>query len=220
MSLLSFQQALTDLIASPQLCVAARHNPNSTFAPYDLTLMERMRLRTAVFQKGMSVSCTLYRVNRITPIYTMLPYTCLLLGPQLVPLAEEFWQTFNRSDLQFKKEIELFAAFLQGKIRDESIQHPYLREILAMETAINELKFLPREKLLREEDHTGSLHPLIRTVPFDHEPEPLLYELSNMQVPAFMDSTGSYLLVIDYREEEMVFSTLPQFAEAVALNDL
>lgn len=215
MSLLSFQKALTDLIASPQLCVEARHHPDLVFNQYDLTLLERMRLRTVIFQKGMSVSCTLYRVNRITPIYTMLPYTCLLLGGKLIPLAEEFWEVCRKSDLQFKREIEIFVSFLQTKIAASNLQDPYLLEILLMEAAINDLKFLPKEQLLQQEWDGSTPHPLIRTVPFDHEPEPLLYELSNMRIPPYTPETGNWSLVIDYRQREMTFSTKVRYHETV-----
>ena len=207
MSLLSFQKALTDLIASPRLCVEARHHPDEVFNRYNLTLLERMRLRTVIFQKGMSVSCTLYRVNRITPIYTMLPYTCLLLGEKLIPLVEEFWEVCRKSDLQFKREIEGFVSFLQTKIAASSLQDPYLLEILLMEAAINELKFLPREQLLQQEWDDTLPHPLTRSIPFDHEPEPLLYELSNMRIPPHTPEAGSWVLVIDYRHNEMTLSS-------------
>ncbi|PSL49103.1 hypothetical protein CLV51_101433 [Chitinophaga niastensis] len=217
MSLLSFQKALTDLIASPQLCLQVRAHPAETLSRYDLTPREVTRLKTVVHQQGMSVSCTLYRVNRITPIYTMLPYTCLLLGPALIPLAEEFWEICNKSDLQFKREITLFGDFLLQQITTGSLQNPYLGEIVAMELAINELKFLPRTALLNAPVNEEGLHPLIRLVPFDHEPEPLLIELSRMQIPPFTAGTGEYFLVIDHREEELSFSTLPRKTGAVAL---
>ncbi|HEY9258925.1 hypothetical protein [Chitinophaga sp.] len=217
MSLLSFQKVLTDLIASPQLCLQMRTDPTVILSRYELTARERSRLQTVVHQPGMSVSCTLYRVNRITPIYTMLPYTCFLLGHSLVPLAEEFWGISNKSDLQFKREITVFGEFLLQKIEKGGLQNPYLREIVAMELAINELNFLPREALLDTPASELALHPLIRLVPFDHPPEALLTALANMQQPDMSESKGDYLLMIDHREEEISFSTLPRKNEAVAV---
>lgn len=213
MSLLSFQQALTDLIASPQLCVQLRHHPEDTLAPYDLTARERFRLQTVVMQRGMSVSCTLYRVNRITPVYTMLPYTCFLLGAALIPLAEEFWTIDNRSDLQFKREINIFGEFLLKKINEGALQNPYLAEIIRMELAINELKFLPKESLLAANTSELAEHPLVRMVPFVHPPEKLLTALAAMQQPG-QETRGTYWLVIDYRGEEMIFAEkLPAASE-------
>ncbi|SEW06967.1 hypothetical protein [Chitinophaga arvensicola] len=208
MSLLSFQKALTDLIASPQLCLQLRHDPAAILSRYDLTSRERVRLQAVVRQKGMSVSCTLYRVNRITPIYTMLPYTCFLLGPQLIPLVEAFWAIDNRSDLQFKREITIFGEFILGKLMVGDIENPYLREITTMELAMNELKFLPRALLLEEETPEDGLHPLVRLVRFDHPPEALLTALAGMQLPDRDLPTGEYWLMLDQREEELSFSTL------------
>lgn len=217
MSLLSFQKALTDLIASPQLCLQMRTDPTVILLKYNLTARERARLQTVVHQRGMSVSCTLYRVNRITPVYTMLPYTCFLLGHALVPLAEEFWSICNKSDLQFKREITVFGEFLLEKITNGSLRNPYLREIVSMELAINELNFLPREALLDAPAAEDTLHPLIRLVPFDHSPEALLTALAGMQMPEPEDSKGAYWLMIDHREEEISFSTLPRKTGAVAV---
>lgn len=209
MSLLSFQKALTDLIASPQLCLQLRNDPQAVLLQYDLTNRERLRLRTVVYQRGMSVSCTLYRVNRITPVYTMLPYTCFLLGAQLMPVIEEFWAIDNRSDLQFKREISIFGEFLLQKLLSGELVNPYLREIVVMELAINELKFLPRELLMENNNEETGLHPLVRLVPFDHSPERLLTALANMQLPEQEEDTGEYWLMLDHREEELSFRALP-----------
>ncbi|MBO9731878.1 MAG: hypothetical protein J7623_24770 [Chitinophaga sp.] len=217
MSLLSFQKALTDLIASPQLCLQMRTNPADILPRYDLTDREKARLQAVVHQPGMSVSCTLYRVNRITPIYTMLPYTCFLLGPALVSQAETFWQVQQKSDLQFKREITLFGEFLLQQIDAGILINPYLREIVAMELAINELNFLPREALLNAPLNEQGIHPLVRFIPFDHSPEVLLTALASMQQPSIVLQKDAYWLVIDHREEEISFSTLPRINGAVAV---
>lgn len=198
MSLLSFQQALAALIASPELCVEARQQPDAAFAPYDLTDRERMRLATVVFQRGMSVNCTLYRVNRITPIYTLLPYTCLLLGDRLMPLATAFWEACRQSDLQFRREIEGFTDYLEKQITTGNLQLLYLPEILRMETAINALKFLPKQQ---------NAASRVRYIPFEHEPGPLLEALSALRIPEEPPAMGNWLLIIDDSGEEMSFST-------------
>lgn len=216
MSLLSFQKALTDLIASPQLCLQLRSDPTTVLLQYDLTSRERLRLQAVVYQQGMSVSCTLYRVNRITPVYTMLPYTCFLLGAQLIPVIEEFWAIDNRSDLQFKREISIFGEFLLQKLLGGELVNPYLREIVVMELAINELKFLPRNLLMENNNEETGLHPLVRLVPFDHPPEALLTALANMQLPGQEDDTGEYWLMLDHREEELSFRALPHKSGAAA----
>jgi hypothetical protein len=220
MSLLSFQKALTDLIASPQLCLQLRNEPAAILSRYDLTSREQRRLQTVVYQQGMSVSCTLYRVNRITPIYTMLPYTCFLLGEQLMPVIEAFWAIDNRSDLQFKREINIFGEFLLQKLLSREIVNPYLREITVMELAMNELKFLPRKLLMETGDDETGIHPLVRLVPFDHPPEPLLTALAGMKLPEQEEHTGEYWLMLDHREEELSFRALPHKNGAAAVAGL
>src|SRR5882672_11333937 len=102
MSLQQFKQALCDLIASPDCARQARFNPDVILDSYELSDRERRRLVDLVRQKGMSVNCSLYRMNRITPLYTLMPLTCSLLGPRLIGEAEEFWRAYDKSDLQFK----------------------------------------------------------------------------------------------------------------------
>src|SRR3981081_119963 len=91
MTLLGYQRALTTMIASPELCLRVRSDPNAALANYDLTPREHRRLAAVARQTGMSTSCTLHRVNRMTPIYSYLPLTCLLLGDDLMRETELFW---------------------------------------------------------------------------------------------------------------------------------
>jgi hypothetical protein len=88
MSVASFQQALCDLIASPRLCLALRAAPEEVLENYELSARERARLCEAVWQRGMSTNCSLYRANRVTPLYMLLTYTCRSLGDQLRSLLE------------------------------------------------------------------------------------------------------------------------------------
>lgn len=85
-----------------------------------------------------------------------------------------------------------------------------------MELAINELKFLPRELLMENDNEETSLHPLVRLVPFDHSPEPLLTALASMQLPGQEEETGEYWLMLDHREEELSFRALPHKSGAAA----
>src|SRR5579864_1813353 len=144
MSLASFQRALCDLIASPRLCLALRADPDATLAAYDLSPRERERLTTVVRQRGMSTNCTLYRSNRITPIYTLLPFTCRSLGAQFGTLIEEYWAGENYRDGQFKSEVERFSVFLRRRIAAGSIASAFTRDLLAFELARNTLEFGPR----------------------------------------------------------------------------
>lgn len=163
MSLLGYQQALCDLVASPQLCLGVRAD-RAALDGYDLTDRERDRIAAAVASRGMSVSCTLYRVNRITPLYSYLPLSCTLLGDGLVGQAEIYWREGKPEDLQFGPETVRFAGFLRRQLAAGAIDDPYLGEVLALELAVNALRRDP-----------GSPP---RAVTFAHDPVPVLEALA------------------------------------------
>ena len=210
MTLSAFQQALCDLTASPQNCILARENPEIILANYDLTSRERERLINIIHQPGMSTNCTLYRVNRITPIYTLLPNTSFLLGDDLVKWADQFWRT-EVSDLQFKSEVERFGDFIRQQIQSGIIQNEFLEEILEFELAINSLRFVPKKRILHEinqaEIDTSStkirLHPLIRIIKFQHEPTILLSHLALAQLPPVDIAQGEYYLLLDVTHHDL-----------------
>lgn len=143
MSATDFQLALSRLIAAPQLCEQTLVDEAPFFAGFDLTDREQKRLHAVLRQKGMSTCCSLYRMNRITPLYTQLSNTCTLLGEELVPLVEAFWQQLPDTTLQFKDEVLAFGQFLMDRIARGVLQVPYLKEVLQLEMAINELSYLP-----------------------------------------------------------------------------
>ncbi len=182
MSIAAFQRALCDLIASPPLCLALRAAPGPVLAGYELTARERKRLTEVVWQRGMSTNCTLYRSNRITPIYTLLNYTCLSLGDQFGPLMDRFWDAREYRDGQFHSEVERFGTFLRRQIANGAVASPFAGELLDFELARNELEFGPRKAVLRElakllppqDDTPCRLHPLARIVRFKHDPAALL----------------------------------------------
>jgi hypothetical protein len=98
----------------------------------------------------MSTNCSLYRSNRITPIYTLLHYTCLSLGDQFRTLIDQFWAVKDYQDGQFKSEAERFGAFLRPKIAAGEVASPFACELLDFELARNALEFAPRKELLRK----------------------------------------------------------------------
>lgn len=189
MSLASFQRAFCDLIASPALCVHLIQAPEEVWSRYDLSPRERRRLAAIVQQPGMSTTCTLYRVNRITPLYTLLPLTSFLLGDRLIAEAEAYWVEFPGSDLQFKLEVERFAGFLRGRLRTGELEDPYLEEILEFETAAAALRYASRA--------AGS-EALVRVVRFRHDPELLLRLLTDRRRP-FQLPTAVAFVELDAR---------------------
>jgi hypothetical protein len=192
MSLSSFQHALCDLIASPRLCLALRADAEAVLAGYELTARERKRLMEVVWQHGMSTNCTLYRSNRITPIYTLLNYTCLSLGDQFRSLIDQFWGAKEYQDGQFQSEVERFGAFLRERVADGAVLSPFTGELLEFELAMNALEFGARKEVLRElaslpppEPSTPCrLHPLVRLVRFRHDPAVLLAAAAQGAMPS------------------------------------
>lgn len=143
MSAHDFQLAFASLIASPETCCEMLTAEESFFARFDLTEREKLRLHTIVRQKGISACCSLYRMNRVTPVYSQLSNTCALLKDKLIPLIEEFWRYLTKPSLQFREEVLEFGDFLMNKINTEIISIPYLKEVLQLEIAMNELSYLP-----------------------------------------------------------------------------
>lgn len=185
MTLLAYQRALSDMIASPALCLAVRADAAAALACYALSPRERRRLAVVATQPGMSTSCTLYRLNRVTPLVRYLPLTTTLLGDALVSEAERFWAEGAPTDLQFGPEAERFAAYLRSRIDAGALDDPYLPDVLALELSVNRLRIA-----------TGA-EPLIETVVFRHDPLPLLSALSDGHRPDPVPSQGRFELVVD-----------------------
>jgi hypothetical protein len=202
---------MADLVASPSLCLLARRHPASALSAYELTARERDRLAAIVWQRGMSTNCSLYRANRITPLYTHLGLTCTLLGERLMSEVELFWQFCRESDLQFESEIKRFAAFLRARVQDGKLDCPPLEAVVDFELAVNELLYLPRRRLAEElldapaVRDVGSIqsHPLVRLVRFAHEPSRLLTALAALQAPPDDLQRGDFFLVVHATAAEM-----------------
>ncbi|NML17144.1 hypothetical protein [Azohydromonas caseinilytica] len=135
MSLQGFQCALADLIADPRKCLLARHAPAQALAEYALTERERARLAAMVRDKGMSINCTLFRVNRLTPIYSVLPFTCRLLGPLLTAELDAFWAASQDATLQYRWEAWRFGTWLLDRIESGQVPHGPYEDAIRFELA-------------------------------------------------------------------------------------
>jgi len=199
-----FQRALCDLIASPELCVRLRVEGEEALNAYDLTERERRRLEGVVRQRGMSVSCTLYRANRVTPLYSLLPRTCVLLGDRLRDEVGAFWLA-ESTDMQFGTEIERFAEHIRSRMAEGALRSPYIPELLDFELAVNALQVAPRERLLAElrqrpVGDAWEANPLLRVVRFAHRPRILLEELDRGRIPAVEPERGNFYLLLNGSE--------------------
>jgi hypothetical protein len=226
MTLLDYQRALADMIASPELCLRVRRDPEGTLREYALSPREHRRLAAVAHQPGMSTSCTLHRVNRMTPLVSYLPLTCVLLGDRLMPEVERFWLSARPVDLQFGPETRRFARFLQSRLRDGQLQDPYLEEVLAFEMAANQLlaRLQGVEPPTLRHLVTGpgrvprALHPHVAIVRFTHDPLPLLQAVADGGRPDPEPTVGEFFIAIDVREGHVQVSELdPATAASLAL---
>lgn len=207
-----FQKAMCDLVASPDLCMLLVESPQQVLGRYDLSDRDRRRLIQVVQQPGMFVNCSLYRANRLSPLYNLLPRTCFLLGDALLDEATEFWKDFDESRLQYDEEVERFGDFLLRRIQTGFLQNPMLAEVLEYELALNEFRYTPRlevlsrlevSKTVARESKGVRLHPLIRILLFRHEPRPLLELLDELRSPPYELAEGEFCLLLDGRGEEV-----------------
>ena len=113
--LADFQQAMADMVASPQLCQMVRRKPDTLWQRYNLSGIEHRRLVDMVNNPGMSVNCTLYRANRFAPILLHLPELSHALGGELRALLEEYWDESPHTDVNFLIECERFCSVCGGE---------------------------------------------------------------------------------------------------------
>jgi hypothetical protein len=114
--LVEFQQALADLVASPEACRRARANPEQLRLRYDLSPREYDRLVAMINQKGMAWNCMLYRANRLAPLVLNLPELCRGLGPRLGPLLSEYSERYPNTNVHFYLECYRFCRFIEAKL--------------------------------------------------------------------------------------------------------
>ncbi len=199
MSLRAFQQALADLVASPELCRSARADPASVLGRYELTPREERRLADVVRQRGMATSCALFRGNRLGPVYALLPFTCFLLGPRLAGELERFWAVHPRAGDANDRELGAFAEQLRARLASGELEDGVLGEVLEYEMASFALGLLPAGA---EPGAGGArLDPRVRVVRFRHDPAALLEMLGERRPPPYELEEGEFYLLLDARGE-------------------
>lgn len=209
MSLRGFQRALADLVATPELCRAARSDPAAAFGGYELTPREERRLAAVVAQRGMATSCALYRANRLAPLYTFLPHTCFLLGTRLRAELETFWAARTRPADIAEQELRGFAEMLRGRLASGELEDPVLGEVLEYELASFLLGLLPPAGAdPAPAAGPPRVNPRVRVVPFRHDPAALLRLLSARQPPPYALEEGEFYLLLDARGTERTVSSL------------
>jgi hypothetical protein len=128
--LVEFQQALADLVASPELCRQVRADPTQLQKKYDLSMREYDRLLKMTNHKAMACNCMLYRANRLAPLALNLPGFCRWLGPRLGPLLTEYSLLYPNTNVHFYLECDRFCEFILNKIRDGYGVEPQAKALL------------------------------------------------------------------------------------------
>ena len=193
-----FQRALSGLIACPDTCSKMRDGDETWLDNYVLSSLERRRLGDVARQRGMAVCCTLYRANRLAPLWTLLPHTCLILGADLARETHLFWQTSPANEMRVYEESERFARFLRERLGFGALENPFLRETVDFETACNALRFAASPS-----DKQNSSLPETRTVTFRHDPATMLRCFRDEQTPPADLSSGKFFLKLETRAGEI-----------------
>jgi len=163
MSLSEFQRAIAEFAASPRRCVRGRADFDMETVGFTLTARERRRLRAMLNAPAMSVNCMLYRVNRIAPLRSVLPLTCVHLGRSAPGELDEFWQAHPDAVPQYGAEARRLCAWLEQRVASGTLTDgPFLDaarfELAAFELTVSgedghrmvELRHHPRNVLTPE----------------------------------------------------------------------
>jgi hypothetical protein len=194
MSIAEFQRAFADLIASPERCLALREGQADVLAGYEVSRRERTRLETMVHHEAMSVNCSLYRVNRLIPVYSVLPHSCRLLGDRLMIELDIFWAASRHATLQYRWESWRFGLWLEERIAQRRLPGGPVEDAIRLEMAMFDVQAAARD------DKGGSRR---RIVPLRYDPDELLdptippEELQPLAggVTVLIDATGKQLSV-------------------------
>jgi isopenicillin N synthase-like dioxygenase len=138
MTLVDFQQALADMVSSPDFCRLVRSSPELLRSRYALSDLEYSRLVTMANDRAMGLNCMLYRANRLAPLALNLHDFCTLLGPRLGPLLTEYSAQYPNTNVHFYRECDRFCQFMLDKFA-----HGYALEpeaLSALETAHARIK--------------------------------------------------------------------------------
>jgi hypothetical protein len=115
-----FQQALAELTAFPDLCLAVRQDATVLGEKYSLTDRERRQLLAVVHHPSMECACSLYRADRLAPLLRNLPRSLQSLGGQLETEVTAYWRAHPWPYRYSFLECERFERWLEPLSRSEA----------------------------------------------------------------------------------------------------
>ncbi|MGA9771225.1 MAG: hypothetical protein WBV94_19480 [Blastocatellia bacterium] len=163
-----FQSIVARLVSDPEFRDSVR--AHGIPAPDgELTTLEQERVISIARGRGIDAARTLHKSFRLTKIYTMMPLTRALLGPdRLATEISSFWKAKLPVSHYFIEEAIAFCDFLRDRICS-GLQIKYLEEIVAYERANLELR------RARTDDDVAKP----QYIRFDHDPVTLFTQLMN-----------------------------------------
>jgi hypothetical protein len=132
--LADFQQALADLTALPEWCLAVRADASVLQSRYTLTEREARRLYTIACDPGMSCACTVYRMNRLAPLAMNVRLTLRALGPAARDVLSDYWRDHPRGHAHFFLEADRFCKWLRERVDTGEPGSPEIRLLLERES--------------------------------------------------------------------------------------
>lgn len=87
-----FQQALAEITASPRYCLAVRRDASLLQERYQLSERERRQVLAMAQHPAMECACSLYRANRLAPLFRNLPGTLEALREHLESTLNAYWE--------------------------------------------------------------------------------------------------------------------------------
>jgi hypothetical protein len=166
----------------------------------------------------MRVNGMLYRSNRLGPIAAQLPYSFVLIGPELRATMDVYWAENPGFERNAPREVRRFAEFVRRRIAEGVLMEPLLGEVLDWEMVVYELALLPPERTLAEVADAAARaradgplrpHPLVGVTPFSVDPRALLPHLFAKRRPPYDDvPPGDHHLLVDFRGQRRAFVPL------------
>lgn len=216
MSLQAFQQALADLVISPELRARVALDPAAGLAPFDLTGEERKRLAELAADPGpgMRTSTLIHRSFRLSMLSNTLPLTCRALGAAGVrEVMQAYWREHLPRNYYYVEEAFRFGRFALAFWAESGFSHPLLPELLEMELAVHELaggEPWPGEgaavplppaiaggaSLAPLSRWRARLHPSLRAVRFRRDPGEVLRALEEGRLPSEDLPEGEFFLLL------------------------
>jgi hypothetical protein len=132
--LIDFQQALSDITASPSLCQAIRDNPEEVDSRYLLSPRERRQLLAVARHPGMDCACGIYRMNRLAPLVYNIRETLYGLGACLEAVLVAYWEAHPWALSNGFLEADRFLRWLQHNPDQWEVRASEVEPIFAADT--------------------------------------------------------------------------------------